>query len=285
MVRISVGMGMILFCATFAAGQDTQVKDAAWGVTFSVPAGWSGQKTGAGYLYTSTQGKTLLLLSPNQYASMEELLSQADAGINDENGTALEASTKPTLFGSTGAKVEYAGTVNGSPARAVAIGLLSRNGDGLNVLLIAEADDFSPSDVRLVESVARSVKFSVVKTNPAAGEWKEKLSHTRLTYISTYASGGGGGTSAQTEIHICRDGSFSFSSSSMVSLDVPGASGLSSGGDTGEGSWRVVTQGGQPVLELRFRNGEVRTYNITYPNNTLHLNGVRYFMTNDPACR
>lgn len=284
-MKLHFVLGLLLICSPLASGQGTLMKDAAWGVSFTIPAGWSGQKTDAGYLYTSAQRKAILLLSPNRYTSMEELLSEADAGIQDENGTALQAITQPSAFGGIGAKVEYTGTVNGEPARAVAIGLLSRSGDGLNVLLIAEADDFTPSDVRLVETVARSVKFSATKTHPAAGQWNEKLSHTRLTYISTYTSGGGGGTSAHTEIHLCRNGSFSFSSSSMVSVDVPGSSGMSSGGDTGEGSWRVVTQGGQPVLELRFSTGEVRTFNITYPNNTLHLNGVRYFLTNDPACR
>ena len=66
-------------------------------------------------------------------------------------------------------------------------------------------------------------------------------------------------------------------SSSMVSVDVPGASALSTGGDDSTGRWRVRDLSGEVFLEVRYNNGNVRRMPITEDNRNWYLNGEKAF--------
>jgi hypothetical protein len=215
---------------------------------------------------------------------MQELQSESSRGVQDQNGTDLSASGSAAKFGGNGLKVEYAGTLEGTAARAVAIALLAPQGGGVTVLVGVQDASFGPAYTRLAESVAKSLSFKKPSTGPVVEQWRKRLSGSKLTYVSSYTSGSSGGYSAQTVIHLCPAGIFSMESSSSVSVDVPGASGSSSGQDGGRGIWAIVAPAGNPALELRFDNGSAKLYSLTTPQNTLHLNGTRYFQTNDPEC-
>jgi hypothetical protein len=277
---------LLLFLATPPASAQLtgRVDDPAWGISFTVPNGWLARKIDAGYLIGSETQPGFVLLTPHQYRSMQELRSESSRGVRDQNGTDLSAAGSAVTFGSNGLKVEYAGTLEGTAARAVAIALLAPQGEGVTVLVGVQEASFGPAYMRLAESVAKSVSFKKPSTGPVVEQWRKRLSGSKLTYLSSYTSGSSGGYSAQTVIHLCPAGRFSMESSSSVSVDVPGASGSSSGQDGGRGIWTVVAPAGNPVLELRFENGSAKQYALTTPQNTLHLNGTRYFQTNDPEC-
>lgn len=116
--------------------------------------------------------------------------------------------------------------------------------------------------------------------SPLAQQWVQRLSGQKLTYLSSYNSGGGaGGYSAKTVIVLGADGRFSFSSNSSVSVDVGGASGNSGGVQAGEGRWRIYAHGNQAVLELNFSTGHARQYRLSYEDRKTFLNGQRYFVT------
>jgi hypothetical protein len=279
-------LALLMFLSTLPASAQLtgKVDDPAWGISFTVPNGWVARKIDAGYLIGSETQPGFILLTPHQYRSMQELQSESSRGVQDQNGTDLSASGSAVKFGGNGLKVEYAGTLEGTAARAVAIALLAPQGGGVTVLVGVQEESFAPAYPRLAESVAKSVSFRKPSTGPVVEQWRRKLSGSKLTYLSSYTSGSSGGYSAQTVIHLCPAGTFSMERSSSVSVDVPGASGSSSGQDGGRGIWTVVAQAGNPVLELHFENGSAQQYALTTPQNTLHLNGTRYFQTNDPAC-
>jgi hypothetical protein len=277
---------LLLFLAAVPASAQLtgKVDDPAWGISFTVPDGWLARKIDAGYLVGSETQPGFILLTSHQYRTMQELRSESSRGVQDQNGTDLAVAGSAAAFGGNGLKVEYAGMLEGTAARAVAIALLAPQGGGVTVLVGVQESSFGPAYARLAESVARSVSFKKPSTGAIAEQWRKRLSGSKLTYLSSYTSGSSGGYSAQTVIHLCPAGTFSMESSSSVSVDVPGASGSSSGQDGGRGIWTVVTQAGNPVLELRFENGSAKHYALTAPQNTLHLNGTRYFQTNDPDC-
>ena len=80
--------------------------------------------------------------------------------------------------------------------------------------------------------------------------------------------------------------------SSNVSMDTGGAFGSSSGQDRGRGTWTVIADAtGQPLLQLSFDTGEIKTYAITRDGDKTFLNGERYFRTygdinpgDEPVC-
>jgi hypothetical protein len=73
------------------------------------------------------------------------------------------------------------------------------------------------------------------------------------------------------------DGSYWFRSSSMVSIDVPGASASSTGGNGVQGRWRISEANGNVFLQVQLASGETRQYRITQDARNWYLNGEKAF--------
>jgi hypothetical protein len=73
------------------------------------------------------------------------------------------------------------------------------------------------------------------------------------------------------------DGTYRFKSSSMVSVDVPGASASSIGRGDETGRWRIRDLGGQVVLEVRYDNGNTVQMRIREEATNWYLNGDKAF--------
>jgi hypothetical protein len=119
---------------------------------------------------------------------------------------------------------------------------------------------------------------------PLGREWSQFLAGKKATKISSYSSGSSGGYSSQTEVHLCPDGQFALTGSSSVSVDVGGASAFRGGNASGEGRWRIVTQGQIAGIELQSGNGAVEQYRLDYQNNQMLVNGERWYITPSERC-
>ncbi len=107
---------------------------------------------------------------------------------------------------------------------------------------------------------------------PLAQRWLAKLrgKHVRQFWASQ-------GMSSDKRHILAADGSYAFRSSSMVSVDVSGASALSTGGDNARGRWRIRDSGGQVFLEVQYANGNVSRMPITENGQNWFLNGEKAF--------
>ncbi len=105
-----------------------------------------------------------------------------------------------------------------------------------------------------------------------AQRWYAKLrgKHVRQFWASQ-------GMSSDKRHILGADGSYAFRSSSMVSVDVSGASALSTGGDNSRGRWRIRDIGGQVFLEVQYVNGNVSRMPITENGQNWFLNGEKAF--------
>lgn len=105
-----------------------------------------------------------------------------------------------------------------------------------------------------------------------AQRWYAKLrgKHVRQFWASQ-------GMSSDKRHILAADGSYAFRSSSMVSVDVSGASALSTGGDNSRGRWRIRDIGGQAFLEVQYVNGNVSRMPITEDGQNWFLNGEKAF--------
>ena len=122
-----------------------------------------------------------------------------------------------------------------------------------------------------------------------AQEWHDWFLGKRLTQMSTFSSddaSGYVGSSSRNDLDLCSDSRFFYSGSSEVSVDASGTSGSSGGPEQGGGQWRIVEQGGQIGIELRWSNGEVTQYQLDYRNEETYVDGERTFVTDrNTNCR
>lgn len=124
--------------------------------------------------------------------------------------------------------------------------------------------------------------------SPLAQQWRGHLAGKKVTYISSYNSGGldGGGMTTRNVYHLCSDGSFGFSDQGTVTLQSPGTPDLGTPGidNRGSGTWRIVTQGQAAGIELRYHTGEVQLYGLEYRDGATYADGARVYVTPGEAC-
>ncbi|MDZ7631080.1 MAG: hypothetical protein U5K74_06970 [Gemmatimonadaceae bacterium] len=114
-----------------------------------------------------------------------------------------------------------------------------------------------------------------------AREWTARLDGRTLTVMSGYSSGASsGGMTSRSDLVLRRDGRFTYTSSSAVSISVEGMGGSSSGRDAAEGTWRIFTRGGATVvLALTSADGRQQEFVLTRRGTQTFLNGTRAFVT------
>lgn len=258
------------------------------GISFTIPDGWVGQETGSGYLMGSHTDPGLLMVLPHQTQSLAQLRQEAEQGLVDNEGTALVLDGSVSTYGSTGLQARYQGMLGGQQAKAYVISLLNEGGTGVTVIAASTPDEFSDMHMAVVEQLSKTVQFTKVAAPEADGEWSELLKNARLTYMNSYYSSGasyggystGGGYSDKEVIDLCAQGYFLHSSTSSMSFDTGGGFGSSHDGSQGAGNWSVIKNSeNQPVLLLRFHNGEESQYVITTEESKTFLNGSRYYRT------
>ena len=260
------------------------------GIKFTIPEDWMGQELEEGYLMGSNTEAGFIFMMLHEAQTIEEMKTVAQQGIQEEGGTLLTLTSSLQEHGSGAIGGTFEGTVEYNPAKGYVIGVLNPFGSGVTIMAVTSPDAFSERYQQLAEEVALSLKFAAPKESSEVKEWKEALKGAKLTYLSSYdGSGYGsyGGSNSRSEILLCSDQSFSYYSSSFVSVDTGGAFGSAGSQDNGYGRWQV-TGGveGDAVLQLSFDDGREHSYDITYKDSKTLLNGSRYFRTYDHGqCR
>lgn len=130
-------------------------------------------------------------------------------------------------------------------------------------------------------------------SSPLVQEWLAHLAGKKVTYMDSYSSSGmsgSGGYSNRWEAYLCSDGSFQYRGSNSMSVDVGGAWGGGSGSDAFTGTWRIVEQGGQAILQ--FQRSELagteqgQWVALGYQNGETYFDGSRVYVTADNTlCR
>ena len=159
------------------------------------------------------------------------------------------------------------------------------------------------SYISLLEALGASTGFSAAPASagtPAAAPappparapaalaetWSNVLSGQALNYFSRYNSGAGGGMASHRVLHLCPDGRFLYSGESLVTMNVPGASGSSGGRGGTRGRWTLesLTQSTAVLLLTVDGGGELR-WPVRYDGEKTFLNGQRWLRERSSACR
>lgn len=269
-----------------AAGADgREMRDPGWGIRFTLPAEWTGHAGGGGFILGSNTLKGFILVTPLEATTLDAVRAEARQGIVDDQGTRLVLNGAVEPFGEHGLAGDFAGTIEGQPARARIVGLISPHGSGATILGAVESASYTPQHAQAVEAVARSVRFSAPEITPLAGQWKARFAGKRLTYMESYYSSGGGGYGGYSDkkvYDLCPDGTFAGEENFNLSVDTGGAFG-SARNNPGQmrGRWQVKTQGNQAFLEMTSPDGSVVRFRLEDQNGQTYLDGQRWYVTND----
>ncbi len=277
------------------AQQTGHVSDPALGLAFDIPSGWVGQLSGDYFIIGHQSIPGMIILSMHQ-SNVNQLKQEAKKGLHDpDNSVALQLSgniqdlNKHTIAGM------LEGTVNWQAAKAYFISMANPNGNGISIAVLVGKELFDQKHIDIAHEIMRSVKFTKPQTAGIKNEWETWLANTRVQYLNSnyspsYTSGGISAYSESKEkIDLCAAGYFIHYSFSMVSAGNAGMNGYSGGQNGGQGNWEIqVGAGGTPSLILKFNDGTIREYELSYEDKKLYLNGRRYFRTKtgdeSPAC-
>lgn len=267
------------------------------GLSFQIPDGWLGQEAEMGYLMASNSIPGLILILPHdQQYTFEQIKAQAQAGLNEGNGTSLQLAGSLTDLGNKSIGGEFAGTLEGQAAKAYIIGMQNTYGLGLTIVAITTTAQYNSNYAGYAKAVKNSVQFRQPEAKENIAEWKTWMSNVKLTYMESYSSSSpgvdgmtGGGYSLSREIDLCAKGYFIYYGSSNISLGSDNTSAYNHANSKGNGTWDIkVGADGNPVLVLTFNDGETASYKLTYQDQKLYLNGTRYFRTQEgqyaPSC-
>lgn len=298
--RFILGAFMLFFiiCCKAQVQTNEVINYPSLGISFEIPATWEGQEVENGFLMSNTEVSGFILLTTHDLKNMQAIQQEMEQvftiGPNSKLAptNVLQTITSHTMAG------EYAGTISDKLAKAYILGMLNTYGLGLTLICGSNTNTYSDDLKNAGISIVKSVVFyvpktkSVVDTNKIeSNEWKEKFKNCRLTYMESYSSYGSGGYGKKIKIDLCGKGYFNHSSYSSMSLDSGSYSAGYGTNKQGAGTWKILENQTQIVLQLNFYNGEVYEHVVTVDaDDKTYLNGNRYFRTyegagkHSPAC-
>jgi len=127
-------------------------------------------------------------------------------------------------------------------------------------------------------SLSPSSSTAAVGDSGAVRQWDQRLRGKKMVQMSSYNSGSSGGSNSRKTLALAADGTFTYQSSSSVSIYVDGANGGSSGQKSDAGTWRIYEQGGRVILETKNSKGEIGTGVLSADGTKTLLNNVRWFV-------
>lgn len=267
------------------------------GFSLQLPPGWTGTESPdsalllpAGVTFDAQRQnnpEVYLAMMRNDYTPQDEAqtVAQFSAAISrDQPASGRNGQREAATFGSRPGSIyrwDILGRTTGQP---VAFDIFLAT-EGQRAFLIVAAGE--RATIRSRDAEVRQILASMAPTQalavpasgspladatPLAQRWLGKLRGKMVRQF--WASQG---MSSDKRHMLAADGTYSFRSSSMVSVDVSGASALSTGKDNSTGRWRIRDSGGQVFLEVTYNNGNVSRMPITENGQNWFLNGEKAF--------
>ena len=251
------------------------------GIAFTIPEGWMGQEVDEMFVIASNTKPGVIMLSAQDYSTLSEMQYEMERGYHDGYGTSLSPTSSIFAKGKYTLHGEFSGTLEGQSAKAYVTGTINPHGYDVFIMAATTTSMYSDDYKHLALNLESSLQFKQPEVAESNNDWKSMLSGVRLTYMHTYnstsySSGGvSGGYSSEIKIDLCEVGYFNYYGSDDMSLGNDSSSAYSSSKDQGNGQWEVMGN----TLRLKFNNGQVSEYQLSWEDEKLYLDGYRYFRT------
>ncbi len=262
----------------------------AMGYSIQAPRGWTFNDNAEGIVMLppgvtfdashANNPEVYIATVKDGYTPAEEaqFVQQIGASFH-QNGAARR---EPATFGARAGSIYRWDVRNPQNGQNVALDLfVAPEGSRVYVVVAAGNREVVRSRDMTVRQILSSVSYSAPKveaggaladSSPLAQQWLTKLRGQMIRQMHVYS-----GMSSDKYHYINADGTYVYRSRSMVSVTVPGASGMSSGGSNERGRWKIRDIGGRVFLQVQYQNGETATMPITQDARNWYLNGEKAF--------
>lgn len=262
----------------------------AMGYSIQAPRGWTFNDNAEGIVMLppgvtfdpshANNPEVYIATVKDGYSAAEEAQFVQQIGASfQQNGAARRESA---VFGARAGSIYRWDVRNPQNGQNVALDLfVAPEGQRVYVVVAAGNRDVVRTRDTTVRQILGSVSYSAPKVDaggpladstPLAQQWLTKLRGRMIRQMHAYS-----GMSSDKYHYINADGTYVYRSRSMVSVTVPGASGLSTGGADERGRWKIRDIGGRVFLQVQYQSGETATMPITQDARNWYLNGEKAF--------
>lgn len=229
--------------------------DPVLGFRFLPPAGWRAERVAVGFALVSDAQPGMALVLPHRVAKPEELRARVLEGMVEDEDTRMTVEGELEAPGPARVAANLAGKMDGQPARARVVGLLSPFGGGALIIASAPEAEYTAGHAGLADAIARSIEFFKPQAPRETPEWESRLRAKQLD------------SPEGRRIGLCSNGSF-----------------VETAGVRLTGKWAVVSQGGLPALELAWPGGREETFLLTTDGARVFLEGAEWKFSADTLC-
>jgi hypothetical protein len=262
----------------------------AMGYSIQAPRGWTFDDNAEGIVMLppgvrfdpsqANNPEVYIATVKDGYTPAEEAQFVQQLGASfQQNGAARR---EAAAFGARAGSIYRWDVRNPQNGQNVALDLyVAPEGQRVYVVVAAGNRDLVRSRDITVRQILSSVSYTAPKveaggaladSSALAQQWLNKLRGRMIRQMHVYS-----GMSSDKYHYINADGTYVYRSRSMVSVTVPGASGMSSGGSNERGRWKIRDIGGRVFLQVQYQNGETAAMPITQDARNWYLNGEKAF--------
>ena len=250
---------------------------AANGVSLSLPGGWTtgqtddairllppGASADEGYFATSKEGYDV--------ADEPAFVKQMSQGFTQSGGVIRKGGERESFPNGTAYHWEILDPKT-NQLGAFSLYIVPAGTRAHVVLAVGPAEKVRVHKATLAQ-VAQSIRYQhqPLSTSATNSPWDQKLRGKVIRQFNASQ-----GMSSEKKHTLGTDGRYSYWSSSMVSVDVPGASGSSFGKDAQKGRWKIIDNGTRAFLEVVYDSGQTRTFALTKDATNWYMNGEKAF--------
>ncbi len=274
---------VLLFFLQLEIKAQEQVSLEDFGLSFTVPAGWTGDIQGEYLVLGHTTIPGMMILMENPATTIQSLIATAQKGIQADGFNFTTDGTFKTI-NSKRAEGYYKGTYEYSTkVKAYAVGLIDGQGKGMSIIILTETGVFSDAHINAANQLAKPVKLLTPKAPAITKQWQERLVGKKLTYRDT--RGGINGTRETRIITLCPNGTFTFYFDSNVSFDGPGGFGYANSNEDSRGNYTIYSVHNDSYLTLNFDNGKEIEYTLTLDSEGYPvLEGTKFIALDAEVC-
>lgn len=290
LIMILSGISQSTQSVTIIAGQEyepgTRVGLPTTGVSFIIPRDWRGgmPPDQAVFILASHNkpgiGMAIMQTGMNQDNLIKFLSERQDLGDN----IVLKPEGSPKI---TDSSIQMNYTHVFYTGKALAI--LGPHGNSVTFFFTGPTSEKEYYQT-LLDKLIASVNFSKPEIDNLIKEWQKLLSGMMLKKLESYSSndadGGYAGYRSEETVHLCSDGTYTYSSSTNFGVD--GGGGASSGYDADssheQGKWQVVVMGNQAMLLLEASNGPQTHQRLAFDGERTFLDGNRVYRVKSDLC-
>lgn len=265
----------IIFCilafsvAAFAQDQ-TRFTSEDGGYSFTAPKGFSTQPGPEGFALANAAKTVVIAVKGHSYGNFQAFAAEANL---ERDGLRLVGEPKAFEGGN------YFRTTNGKTLIDTFVVFSTNTPGGAVVIAFSESPNADTS-LQTAAAITESFVFTKPKASPISGQVRNLLAGKHLLYLYTAS-----GYSERKDIVLCSSGTFyqSLNMGGFSPNDVGGPSFGARGGKSG--TWSISSTGQK--LVLRFAGGGTTEFQLSarQAGNEIGMNGQRWFVQTQNACR